>query len=59
MVKAVYPMSTSFGIEILDANDSYVTWKWSNENKARKSIIRGNRFRANRIWISLDDCMRV
>ena len=57
MVKAVYPISARFGIEILDANNSYVIWRWSNENEVRKSIVHGNRFRANRIWISLDDCM--
>lgn len=42
---ATYPMSAIFGIEIVDIDDGYVSWRWSNEKKLHMSTINDNKFR--------------
>ena len=66
---AVYSMTNSFGIEIMSMDDFKVRWRWSNDRKVRTSVIQEKldkdtgrpafRFRANRCWIRLDECMRI
>ena len=60
MIKAIYPMGIGLAVEILEANEVFVKWKWSNETKLHKSFVnKNNKFRVNRIWISLDECMKT
>ena len=60
---ATYSISNSFEIEILsiDYCNNAVIWKWSDNEKEHsskyKDIAGKLRFRANRTWIALDDCM--
>lgn len=62
---ATYGIAAGFGIIILDIDSSSeeVKWKWSNDSGVHTSLLRDIRgvpsFRANRVWISLDDCMRA
>lgn len=62
---ATYAVTTGFDILILDIDSSSeeVKWKWSNDSGVHTSLLRDIRgvpsFRANRVWISLDDCMRA
>lgn len=66
-VKAACAMSASFGIEILDVEHGTtekVAWRWPGEKKIHKSRVQETadgklRFRANRQWILLDECMAV
>ena len=64
---ATYSVTASFGIGIIilniDSSSEEVTWKWSNDTSVHTSLLRDIRgvpsFRANRVWIALDDCMRA
>ena len=62
---ATYAVTAGFDIIILniDSSSEEVTWKWSNDTVVHTSLLRDIRgvpsFRANRVWISLDDCMRA
>lgn len=65
-VKAACAMSASFGIEILDVEhgtSEKVVWRWPGEKKIHKSQVKEVNgklcFRANRIWIPLDECMAM
>lgn len=62
---AVYSKTANYGVEVLrivfDVNDSG-EWRYSNETRVRRSRVRystpGGAFRAGRIWISLNECLR-
>ena len=58
---AVYPMTAGFGVEIVIVSDDndYVVWKWTNELGVHRSSLKDGKFRANRTWISLDECMKM
>lgn len=63
---AVYSISSNFGIEIMGVEtglDESVEWRWMKEKKVHKSKVKevdGElKFRVNRNWISLDECVRL
>lgn len=62
---AAYSMASSFGVEVvsIDYCNEAIIWRWSNEDKEHSSKYRDVAgklcFRANRVWIPLDDCLRV
>lgn len=58
---AVQGLSVGLGIEILQANDEKVVWRWSNETKERTSRLDETRkmFMAGRVWRKLSDFVRV
>ena len=64
-MKAAYVKSAGFGIEILDVEhgtEDKIVWRWPGEKKIHKSRLQETadgklRFRVNRHWILLDDCM--
>jgi len=65
-VKAVCAAAMEHGIEVLGVENGIgekIIWKWTNEKKIHKSQakeVNGKLcFRANRIWIPLDKCMKV
>ena len=63
---ATYAMSLGCSIEVHNVQhgaQDKVVWKWSNEKRVRKSILKyvGGKlcFRVNRMWMPIDDFMGV
>lgn len=62
---AAYSMGSGKDIEILKVQygiRDVIFWRWSKEKRVHKSLINdfGDKvkFRVNRQWIALDDCIR-
>lgn len=54
----------NFGIGIVKISDEEVHWKYTNEDKVRKSKLKVNKmdkfvFRCGTVWYSLEDFIRV
>lgn len=62
---ATYSAAGPFGVEVLsvDYRNEAIIWRWSNENKEHsskyKDIAGRLCFRVNRIWVPLDEGLRV
>ena len=52
-------LANGFGIEILDADNEHVTWRWSNDPaKEHVSKVNSGAFRVGRTWFRLADFER-
>lgn len=47
-------LTNSFGIEILEANDEQIVWRWSNDKQEHVSKVNSGAFRVGRKWYRLD-----
>ena len=51
-------LSSGIGIEILDATEDTIVWRWSNETKEHKSKLVDGAFRTGQVWRRLSDFIR-
>lgn len=47
-------LASGFGIEITEADDERVTWRWSNDPAEHVSKVNSGAFRVGRTWYRLD-----
>ena len=47
-------LSNGFGIEIVEADDEHVTWRWTDDPTEHVSEVNSGAFRVGRMWYRLD-----
>lgn len=61
---ACYSICNNLGIYIVEISEDDVHWRYSNEDKIRKSKLKVNKegkyvFRTGNTWLDLDDFIKV